>query len=412
MDYLETELRKIVHWRTTKLAALVFGCAGLCYLFWKLISLQGIDLSFRYIWIAGSIWLDGGNPYGEEYFQLSSELFEGFNGQPFYYPPNWWAVAQSFALFDYSVAMEIWRFISISCVLASSLFLYRALKSSIDTVGVPYMIFYTGLVSLMQITAVVLATGQTVILMYLGMALTASGVLKTNRVLTVIGLSILLLKPQIGVPLCCALLMVRKHQITVLWTGIVGILLAAPAFVITGPVTTLKTYFNGLSQHANFPSNAPEVSTGLKNILAYTMQSTPSSTSLMIIAILVVLVVGYLANRKSEKITSERQDKFNILYMILAVSLVAFFSPLHEYDMLILLPMLLLATAFELKFQAIFLMVFIAMCRTGNIGALFGFTNHDEERIFVSVVYTIALLLLIGAAARKFYNQFHKTNEQ
>ncbi len=405
MALINQKLTEIAHSRNLNYLAYTIGLFGITYLIWKLISLQGTDLTFRYIWIAGSIWSQGLNPYGPEYFITASNMFETFNGQPFYYPPNWWGPAQLLAIFEYQVAMEIWRFLNVTLILLSSLLLNRAFRTADIPISNSYLAFYTGLVSLMQITAVVLATGQTVVLMYFGVVLVVCGFMHSSRWQMVLGLTILLLKPQIGVALCFALLMFKRHHVTLFWTGGITFLLTLPALVSTGPIETMRSFLGGLSKHSSFPSNIAEFSTGLKNLVAHTIGAAPSSTLYMLIAIGILMVIGAIVNLKSSKLNEDMYFRSQISYLMFALSVLAFLSPIHEYDMLVLLPILMLATICELKVQAALLVIFLLMSRAGNLANIMGYASLDDERLFVSAYYTLMLIILIFVTARNLVHQ-------
>ena len=115
--------------RTLDMLALSIGAFGIFYLIWKYSSLIGKDLTFKYFWLAGRLWSGGMSPYGADYQHVGESLFETFNGQPFYYPPNWWPVSGFMALFDYATATEIWRLINVMAIVGGIAYLTVSLHA-------------------------------------------------------------------------------------------------------------------------------------------------------------------------------------------------------------------------------------------------------------------------------------------
>ena len=226
--------------RTIKVAAAAIGLAGIFYLLWKTIALRGQDLSFRYLWFAGSLWLDGINPYGSQYQEIGHKLFASFNGQPFYYPPNWWPISTFMGKFEYQTAMEIWRTFNMLVIISSTFLLNSALKRVNINILPAYLIFYTGIVSFMQATVISLSTGQTSILMYLGVCLVIYAALTGKHIILAIGFAIVLLKPQIGVPLMIAFLPFRKHHLSIFYASVITFLFSLPALITDRSFTTFR----------------------------------------------------------------------------------------------------------------------------------------------------------------------------
>ena len=369
---------------------LAIGMLGITYLIWKVISLQGQDLTFKYIWLAGNLWQDGLNPYSIEYQEIGHKMFTAFNGQPFYYPPNWWPFSNILAAFDYTTATEIWRVLNGLCIISSTFLLNGAMKKIGINLTLSSLILYTGLVSLMQASAIIIATGQTTILIYFGLCLVIYSAVNSRPLLLALGLCVMLLKPQIGVALFFAFIPFKKYHMALLYTCVLTFLLMLPALITIGPLETILPFLKGLSQHSSFATNEAQNSTGLKSILYSITNFKLPSTMATLLSIVGTLGAG-LYFKKSDK---ENSTNF-ITYWMIIIMITAFVAPLHEYDMIIIAPLILLCAIYGVRAQWLLSIPFIILARSGNIGDLLTPENADDARYYTSVITTIALVAMV-----------------
>ena len=85
----------------------VVGLSGVAYVLWKCFSEPYAEVDFKYIWLAGVVWREGGDPYGASYLAAAQEIFgRGATNVPQYwfYPPNWWPISTFLSEFDLSSA--------------------------------------------------------------------------------------------------------------------------------------------------------------------------------------------------------------------------------------------------------------------------------------------------------------------
>ena len=73
-----------------------------------------------------------------------------------------------------------------------------------------------------------------------------------------------------------------------------------------------------------------------------------------------------------------------------------FFAPVHDYDMILVAPVLLLGAVLGTARQMLLAVPFLLLVRAGNIGDLFGPTTVDEARFYGSVVSTVALIIMVA----------------
>ena len=375
-----------------KTVAILIGFLGISYLISKIVSHRGTDLDFQYLWLAGRLWADGITPYSVEYQEAGQSLFARFNGQPLYYPPNWWIVTRLFALFEHEVALELWRVFNGTIIIFSSYMLYGAFRECDEQLEPYFVLFYTGLLSVMQITIIIIFVGQTSLLLYLGIVLIICGTLTSKNWLLITGFCIILLKPQVGVPLFFAFIMFKKYHSPAIWAGLITFVLSLPPLILNGPINTLKLYLNGLSVHSTYLVNSPAHSTGLKNIMVTVFNISVPSLIISVVSIFVmILTILYFKKAIPQK---ELNFEDKLVFLMLSIIAIAFVAPLHEYDLVFIAPIMLLSVKLPLIHKVVIFSCMIITARIGNIANIFGFTLDEDVRTFNSVIYTIVLSMI------------------
>ncbi|HPF46434.1 MAG: DUF2029 domain-containing protein [Alphaproteobacteria bacterium] len=382
--------------RTLDMLALSIGAFGIFYLIWKYSSLIGKDLTFKYFWLAGRLWSGGMSPYGADYQHVGESLFETFNGQPFYYPPNWWPVSGFMALFDYATATEIWRLINVMAIVGGTFLLRAALKRADINLSTPALVLYTGLVGLMQSTIIILQQGQSTGLVYFGLCLAIYATLYSKHFLLGLGMAIMLLKPQIGIPIFFGFFLLKQNYKSVFYTIALTFIMMLPGFISLGFFETLFSFLAGLSEHSQFLSNSAKLSTGFKNIVYLIVNRDISSSLATLLSLIGVWGAAiYLQKIVYEKFDGDGPAKLCLYYMAVIFATL-FFAPVHDYDMILVAPVLLLGAVLGTARQMLLAVPFLLLVRAGNIGDLFGPTTVDEARFYGSVVSTVALIIMVA----------------
>ena len=255
--------------------------------------------------------------------------------------------------------MEIWRIFNTLSIITSTLILNSALKRLNINLSLSYLILYTGTVAFMQATIIALSTGQTSIVMYLGVSLVVYAAIAGRKITLAIGFALILLKPQIGVPLMVAFLPFKKHHLSIFYASILTFLFALPGMLSIGPITTVTSFLNGLSHHSEFVTNIGSNSTGLRNFIYTFLDFDISSNVATFAAVAIAAGTGYYFSRQIKTTPKHLISKTQSLFFMSAIAGVCFFAPLHEYDLIILAPVLLLATTESLRFQYLIYFAFL-----------------------------------------------------
>src|ERR1700722_16637099 len=103
----------------------VFGLAS--YLAPKVFSGgEGFGLDFRVIWLAGSIWADGQNPYGPVFAARYVQEFGAALPVSWLYPPYWYPLAVSFGLLPFTISNVIWNLVNCVLIVVATHLIARA----------------------------------------------------------------------------------------------------------------------------------------------------------------------------------------------------------------------------------------------------------------------------------------------
>lgn len=353
--------------RVISAAALLIGGFGIVYLFRKSIVADWSDVDFIYIWLSGHLWSQGISPYGVEFIEQGSILFDIFNGQAFFYPPSFWFISRIFATFEYQTAVEVWRWTSVSLLLLSSLLLKAGMGNAGIKISWPTIIFYTGLVSFMQGTVLTFVLGQTSIVIYFAVCLVIYSALSRNNILLAVGLCLVLLKPNVGAGLFIAFLPFAIYRKSVVLTVFGSLLMSLPALLPFGVINTIISYLTGISEHSGYIANQAQLTTGIRNIFYHLTDIEMSSTLAVLITVLGILMT-MIVIAKTSILMKEGQENEKVLFILaLSLSMIGFLAPLHVYDFMFVAPVILLTQKLGKYTQVVIFVSFLVIARSQNI---------------------------------------------
>ena len=391
---------------------LVLAAGATYYLYRKAMAVSGAaGFDFRYLWLAGELWLDGISPYGDQYQVIGAErIAKGHVPISWVYPPNWWGISAVLALFELDRSSHLWNLFNIVLLFGSSILTIRAFIAADPRLGgsglragdlAPFtlpliLLHFCGLAAL-EASALVLAVGQTSILIYFGMALLAYGMTGRRRWGAVAGLTVIFLKPQIGLIFALAFLIWnREARRVLLWALIVSLLLALPAFV-SDPMVPLS-FLHALGGYDAFAdANRPQAMTGIRLAVWEGMTWDIGNIRAGLIAAAAGLAYALAARRGADV------PEHDWWLVAVLVALTAAIAPLHYYDFVIvglLVPAVLCARPVLMLAGLIGGALILRADQLGKITGLY----DPEVAIFEgSILSTIgAALILIAVLAAAF----------
>ncbi|MCO6511507.1 MAG: DUF2029 domain-containing protein [Aridibacter famidurans] len=329
------------HEYTGAVLILTASVGYLLFKIWETSGSPGYD--FRFIWVAGRAWLQGVNPYSAEYLEVATSLvLSGSVPVMWVYPPTWFLITAPFGYFDISTSYVLWNFLSVLLLLMASVLLVANAKRDSPVIG--SMLGNTGtassglfalfalhclFLSVLEPTALTLSVGQTSLIVYWGLALVMTGISLGKISFQAIGLTVLLLKPQLGIIFIIPFLFagVRGWLVTI-YAGILSFLLCIPPLILNR--TVLFDFLANLGAYDTFTrANDPTSMTGIRIILFELFGRDIGNVAATAVALVFVAMICFLLARKSER---DRRLAISVP-VITAVCLAL--APLHTYDFVI-----------------------------------------------------------------------------
>ena len=364
---------------------------------------------FRYLWVAGRTWVEGMNPYGSDFRAMGSAFISNGHVPTLWaYPPSWWPIASALGLVRLETASWLWGYLNIALCFASSFLVVGAFRRihSGGSASHPSRDFLIGAgtalallhfvgASVLEATTLVVVLGQTSLLIYFGLALLLYGIANGSRPMCAVGLSLVLLKPQIGLPFATIFFLYSGwSRRTLAWAIILTLVMAIPALIID-PLAPLDMVRNTLRYDGVVKATLPQVTTGVRFALWYLSGIDAGGFIALMIAVLAA-VVSSLALRRVHR----EEDEFRFLWLCttVATAITLALAPLHYYDFVIvacLLPAVLVSAP---PFASAALLGTALIVRADELGRMTGLYDRDIKIFEGTFVSTLGAALLLVAA--------------
>jgi hypothetical protein len=379
-------MRRLVLLCLAPLAALGLGLA---YLASKTFD-AGPSADYQFIWLAGLMWADGIDPYTQAYHALAEEMFpDGRVPHAWYYPPNWWPVATAMARLPFEASLEAWRILSSGALILSCILVTWATVGLTSTRGFATFAALAAGASLFSATPIFLSLGQTSVALILGMALTLVALVRRSRVLAALGVVLLMLKPQLGLPVSIFLLMSPYWWPSLLAAAAATLAAAAPAVALPGLPGFLSAYLEIISGYDGHGPAHPANMTGLRTLVFAATGVSGASLVHIAVACGAAAVLGAL---------HARRDSGALLFAM--VALLAFLVPLHLYDLTFLVMGLAFLPSLSSRDQRLVAILCLPLIRANNLERVLGLSLEKTTFATGSFLASLALagLALLGAA--------------
>lgn len=366
----------------TAVLALIAVLAMVYILPKALSTADGLD--FRLVWLAGSMWSTGADPYSAAFLARYVEAFGPGPVTHFWvYPPHWFPLAVPLSHLPFAAAVVTWKLLSVLALIAGTWLTALAL----DRVK-PLPLFLGGLslVCFMQGTAVAISIGQTSTLLLLALGLLLFGLARSNTPAMMAAIVLGSLKPNIGITIA-AMVLARGF-----WQPIVGSLAiivaaAVPVFTSNGTLATLKSFASNIERYSGpgLDANNPPDLTGISHIFDLATGQAIPSIGLALAAALISLLVCWRAPRDQVP---------NLVKVNLCVAILLVLTPLHSYDMMLVVVVAMAAMSMRHASRWIVLAGVALMARSANLAILTGL-HHPRTTIFMgSLIDSIGLVTI------------------
>ncbi|WP_377194655.1 glycosyltransferase 87 family protein [Ruegeria meonggei] len=334
--------------RVTLCLSLLMFALALAYLLLKITQLSALPAGydFRFIWVAGDMWHEGINPYGPTYLAHGEANIDvGHVPVLWPYPPTWWVFAAPLGALDLNAANVVWNVFGLGIVIAICGLLTSAFKTTFPgrsqmlaefTGGQIYFPLFSVLfflLAILEATAILFSVGQTTLIAGLGITLMLWSRVSGRIFFDAVGLTLVLLKPQIGAPFVVLyLLFDTQSRKVVLMAILLSAILTLPS-LFTAPSTILD-FFRNLAAYDGFTiANLPQSMTGLRLIMWEFTGLDIGSTAATIITLVIILALCHGPTRLTR--ASDTNEHTWQVFGLASAAIVAL-APLHIYDFVLL----------------------------------------------------------------------------
>lgn len=359
-------------------------------------------IDFKYFWLSGTIWSEGGAPYGEAFAALGAEAFPGEKVNPFFYPPNWWPFSSLIALTDARTAENIWALASVAALGVAAwqlVGLSHVARNAIGRWRLFALVLFV-LVVFSHSATIALHIGQPTLFLLCAFTTLLVALRDQKRTVLTVALIILLLKPQFSLPLSFALFTcVPWTRIPVLIAGGVTGVLALAGLGFLAPVEAFNQFLENVELYSAFPENWPIHMAG--PLFAFALLGLPEMSAFVWLGLcfLSVIAIAVIARRRELRLkhSFERVD-----LAILVAAITIFLMPTHNPDTLLVMPALLLLERGQAS-QRILLLIGVALLmRAFSLSTMLEGFVFAEKTVWVGLLDTLGTLLIVFACASLF----------
>lgn len=395
--------------RVTLCLSLLMCAMALAYLLLKITQLSALPAGydFRFIWVAGDMWHAGINPYGPTYLAHGEANIDvGHVPVLWPYPPTWWVFATPLGALDLNTANVVWNIFGLGIVIAMCGLLTSAFTTAFPArsqmlaeftggqIYVPVFSVLFFLLAILEATAILFSVGQTTLIAGLGITLMLCGRVSGRFFFDAVGLTLVLLKPQIGAPFVVLyLLFDAQSRKVVLMAILLSVLLTLPS-LFTAPGTILD-FFRNLAAYDGFTiANLPQSMTGLRLIIWEFTGLDIGSSAATVITLVIILALCYGPTRLTR--ANDANEHSWQVFGLASAAIVAL-APLHIYDFV------LLAAPLALLFRGRIVSTLFAglgallIWRSENLVDVWAFHVEGVEIFPSSRLATIGALLFLVA---------------
>lgn len=368
---------------------------------------QSFPVDFNYLWGAGKMWAQFQSPYSAEYSAFLNEQsilqYEGAS-VPYFYPPNSILMVAPLGLLSLQSASVAFTLANLAALIASSLLFARITK----LIGVSIDLAYPFLLHLGLISAgwyagkIIFAYNAPMLITYLGVIMVLYSILSQRSWYLIIGLVIVLIKPQIGIALLIQCLLSpslrRSAFFAVGITGLASIIGLLPG----GVIQSLQNFFGNLSVYSGFYANLTEHTSGLG--FAIYVFTGHDLSAFLLLSLMIGFILSYIFWLTRKNPASPERD-FAFAAFTIAVACV--FLPSHNNYLIVFMPVLLWLTRDARPFELFLWIPAIALIMRGwDIAQLATSIEGHSFLFFISTTDTVATFAIFVAVALKIHRQY------
>lgn len=414
--FLDSVLARGPAWRFAILAlAAFFGAMGLANIAPHVLNghPRDIPVDFSAFWAAGKSWTAGATPYGDAYLQVFRthdipHLHD--RPPPYFYPPNTILLTLGLGFLNFSAASAVFAWLNLAAFIAAAL-LFAALFSRPANAGrfAFYTLLYMCVCGLFwKAGEVVFLQNTPAFLFYAAFMACLLGVAKNKSWLFGFGLFLALMKPQFGLPLLVAgLLMPSTRKASA--AAALATWVAALAGLMAGAPQSLTMFLKNVAAYGAYSENAPLNVSGVGHL---TYLVTGFDISKVVLLISAIGLIGVAA--RWSKLDRESAG-WSVAFVLFAGISSSFILPSHNNYYLALAPAFLLLPVSRIGARVLVASA-LATMSAWSIAAFFSnsgfgylqFNTALIDSIAIGAVFALSLQAISLPAPRFPHQLFHR----
>jgi hypothetical protein len=351
--------------------AIVLAAAAAMYAFWPIAKLTRGWNDFSFLYAAGRTWLAGLSPYDFDHWNVEWAAVRPIQivtePTPFVYPPHWGPFAALLALLPWPVASRIWDAVNVLAYLGTCALSLRLLDTDVRRLAArPAIWVFLAITTLNVAVRQSVFNGQFTIVVSLGIAGAFFAWHEKKTAWLVVFAFIASLKPQLGfLPLLYILL--NGGHLAVLSAGAIAGGVALLSMLPSHLERVPADFAHVMALHTRMEFNQPAQYFNVPALAAGHLSGQSFMMSGPIAAVIVVVVMTVMRRRDmAPAVLRDPLWQFSIV-----AALTGALMPVHVYDLVVYVPLGLLAYRLRSSWTSLLLLVGILSAGRSHVFAAY-----------------------------------------
>lgn len=356
-------------------------------------------VDFKYFWLSGRLWLEGGSPYGPELETLGKAAFPDIRINPFFYPPSWRLISSLAALAPPETAETVWAALSVLAFALTAWLLAGVSSARYYALNHwrCFALYFAAIALLVNAVEIAVIIGQPTPFLALAAAALIWSIHTRNAFVAAIALTALFLKPQLSICVGAGALFIPFLRLPLLAAVAATFGLTAYGLAVDQPVQAFSDFLHNLSLYNAYPENLPENMSGfnfITNALFGGWTASPFTLALLSGS----LCCGACFILKKAGVDFD--DAETALTMVICFILAGtFIMPTHNSDLLVAVIAILLAPRIKTaSMRVCYLVGALFVMRSMSLSVLFADFLRPDKTVVVSFLDTVGVFLLLCPA--------------
>lgn len=390
--------------RAAYVFAALSGFAFLAQAAWPNQTYFPVD--FKYFWLSGRLWLEGGSPYGPELETLGKAVFPGVRINPFFYPPSWRPISSLAALSPPQTAETVWATLSVLAFVLTAWLLAGVSSQRYYALNHwrCFALYFAAIALLVKAVEIAVIIGQPTPFLTLAAAALIWSIHTRNAFVTAIALTALFLKPQLSICVGAGALFIPFLRLPLAAAIAATCGLTIYGLAVDNPLQAFSDFLHNLNLYNAYPENQPENMSGFNFITNALFGGWTASPFTLAFFTGVLCCCACLILKKAAVAFHDTETALTMVICFILAG--TFIMPTHNSDLLVAVIAILLAPRIKTApMRVCYLIGALFVMRSMSLSVLFADMPGPEKTVIVSFLDTIGLLLLLCPAVHLLWRQ-------